>query len=39
MSEIVCVICKNEEKDDDYVKPRQIAIQTMNQASTERGDK
>ena len=38
MSEIVCVICKNEKDDDDYVKPREIGINAINQASKERGD-
>ena len=39
MSQIVCVICKNEKNDDDYIQPRQIGIDTINRVSKERGDK
>ena len=38
MSEIFCVICKNETKDDDFIQPRQIGIDTIIRASKERGD-
>ena len=32
------MICKNETKDDDFIQPRQIGIDTIIRASKERGD-